>query len=185
MIASKNLIFIKAAMQNKTVVSLVEKASAEIWYKLPDATSFEHTCYVSIGKEIVEKEIKSVAAIARYCINRAAARHLKRSKYEAPTSFRDLAISKGNDEESAEYEAEDVLANVENALVMKETQKETISLLAQGDRRRNLVLNAWANGFTDSREISSILADTLGGKSESHRKFITRFKTECRAVLTA
>ena len=83
------------------------------------------------------------------------------------------------DGETVEYEPASTLASVESGIELK----ETIELLAQNDRRRELILNAWANGYTDDREISGTLASTLGGKSESHRKFIQRFKIDCREKL--
>lgn len=92
-------------------------------------------------------------------------------------------ISFEDDEgQAVEYEPEDVLADINSQEL---ELKQTIELLAQNDRRRETILTAWANGYTDDREISGILADTLGGKSESHRKFIQRFRNSCRTQLYA
>lgn len=181
-----NFIFVEAAMENKVVVSLVERASDSIWHRLPDVTSFEHTCYVNIGKELLRKEVTSVAAMATHYIKRATARHLKRSKYDPPRFFSDLAIAKGQDEEDAEYEVEDALASVEEGFILAETQEKVINLLAQDDYLNRVILNAWASGYTNATELSGILADTIGGKTPgAFRKSIQRFRKECCAVRPA
>lgn len=89
-----------------------------------------------------------------------------------------------NDEEgqAIEYEPEDVLANVGSAEL---EIKETITLLAKDDRKRKLILTEWMNGNWNDTNISSILADTIGGQVQSHRKFVQRFRIECRTALTA
>ena len=94
-----------------------------------------------------------------------------------------LADLSHDDEEghAIEYEPVDVLANVEYGLEIK----ETITLLAKDDRRRKMILNAWANGNTNDTELSETLAGFLGGQSRGHCKFIQRFRIECRSVLTA
>lgn len=171
-------------MENKIVVRLVEKASSKIWHRLPDVTSFEHTCYINIGKELLKKEVTSIGAMATYYIHRASARHLKKSKYEPPNLFSDLAVT--NEDGDSEYEAIDVLADVEGDFIFKENQKKVIDLLAQDDHLKRMILNAWKNGFTNASELSGILANTIGEKSrEGYRKSIQRFKIDCLAELSA
>lgn len=171
-------------MEHAVVIKMVERKSRLIWHRLPDVTSFEHTCYINIGKEMLKKEVTSIGAMANHYINRAAARHLKRSKYESPKTFSDLAIT--NDDGDLEYEPIDDLANIEEDMLYEENQKKVIDLLAQGDHLKRIILNAWKNGFTNTSELSGILADTFGEKSrEGYRKSIQRFKTECLAVKSA
>lgn len=105
----------------------------------------------------------------------------RRNKLEQATSLSDESFE-DDEGQAVEYEPEDVLADINSGNL---EVKETIALLAQNDRRRNLILNAWTKGYTDDRELSSILADTLGGNSESHRKFIHRFRNSCRTQLYA
>ena len=46
-----------------------------------------------------------------------------------------------------------------------------VTVLANGDSRKMLILKAWINGYNDS-EIAKLLAKVCGGNSESHRKFM-------------
>lgn len=173
-------------MENKIVVRLVERASELIWHRLPDVTSFEHTCYINIGKELLRKEVTSVAAMANHYINRAAARHLKKSKYEPTKALSDLVIADEHEGTNSEYEVEDVLVDVEGDMINREHQKKVIDLLVQDDHLKRMILNAWTNGFTNASELSGILVDTFGEKSrEGYRKSIQRFKNECLAGLPA
>lgn len=84
--------------------------------------------------------------------------------------------------QSLDFEPEDVLANVE---VTRLVTEETITLLAQGDRRDHFILNAWTQGYFDDTELSRILADVFPGRATGHRSRIKRFRNECRAKLTA
>lgn len=90
-----------------------------------------------------------------------------------------------NDEEGAEqqYEPADVLANVEGSVIDAVETKRTIDLLAQADRRKELVLTAWAEGIADASYISDTLASVLGGNAASHRVFVQRFKKKCECAL--
>lgn len=166
-------------MKLPTIVEMVEKASDKIWHKLPDVTSFEHTCYVNIGREIKKGIKESTAATAHYYIERAKARHISRTTYEPPSYLADLSEQEEGEQE-IEYEPEDVLANVESDVIAK----EMAALLAQDDRRKSVV-EAWTVGNTNTQSISRTLARTFGGNAESHRKFVQRFRNECHAILDA
>ena len=90
-------------------------------------------------------------------------------------------IIDGNEETT--YEIEDVLANVENIVIGNHAVKEKVALLAQGDYRKETVLNAWINGTTNDSEISRALACAIGGNESGHRSFVKRFRTYCRQQL--
>src|SRR5699024_12243784 len=79
-----------------------------------------------------------------------------------------------NEGEDIEYEPEDVLANVEKEVLMK----EMTDLLAQGDHRKKVIFGQWLNGASNYAEIARLLVQTLGGKEETHRKAIKQFRTE-------
>lgn len=176
MINHQNLIFIESAMEVDAIVNLVEQASRSIWHRIPDVTSFEHTCYVNIGKELAKGNVKSVIAMAKYYISRAIARHIKRTKYVRFKSVEEMASETEKHEDAMGYEPADVLANVESGLEIK----EAITLLAKGDRKRKLILTEWANGSTNDSELSDTLASVFGGQARSHCKFIQRFRIECQ-----
>ncbi|WP_213528742.1 hypothetical protein [Paenibacillus cisolokensis] len=88
---------------------------------------------------------------------------------------------RGEDEvdEAEEIEIIDDLAVVDDEMITK----ERITALAGGDPRRLAILNAWTyDGFNDS-QTASLLAQRYGGNTESHRKYVARFRTACRAAL--
>lgn len=184
MVKTKNLIKVAKAMEHKKVVSLVEKASRRIECKLHDVTSFEYTCYTNIGDALLtQKEIRSVEALARHIINKAIARHLRKSKYKAPIYLESLSRS-DEDGNETHYEIVDVSADVEQDVIDRVLNTEKITLLAQGDMRNMTILNAWINGMTNDRELSFVLADEFGGKSSGQRRYIQRFKNRCREQLS-
>ena len=83
--------------------------------------------------------------------------------------------------ESIEYEPVDALASVEESVLEKSSVTERIRSLATTDSEE-FVLNAWINGKSDS-EIARELALHIGGKSQSTRKTVQRFKTKCQKRL--
>lgn len=183
MIKAKNLIKVAESLKHESVKRIVEEASRSIEHRIPDVTSFEHTCYTRVGDAILSgHEIKSLEALSKRIVRQAIASHLSKTKYEVPTYIESLARvdEDGNEEQ---FEIEDVLADVEEKVLGKFLEKEKVTLLAKGDKRREKVLKAWASGVTNASEISRLLAQSFGGKYNTHRVFVKRFKTECRETL--
>src|SRR5699024_4869903 len=181
MIKKENLIFIEEALKFPKVVEVVESVGESIWHKVPDVTSFEHTCYVTIGKELTERVVESVEGLASHVANRAAARHVNRSRYEQPSLFSELESEVREESEEMVFEPEDVLADVESEVI----QKEMTALMAQGDQRKMMILDYWTIGNRNNAHISRSLARTIGGNAEAHRKAIDRFRKDCRKLFTA
>ena len=179
MIKKENLIFIEEAMRHTEVIEVVERAASQIWHKIPDVTSFEHTCYVEIGKGILRNEVKSIEGLANYITNRSAARHVNKTKYEPPITFSEMESEVREDVEEIEFEPEDVLANVEGEVI----KRETADLLAQGDCKKEKILGFWSIGNTNNAYISRSLARSFGGNEETHRKYIQRFRKSCAEQL--
>lgn len=178
----ENLIFIAEAMKHQEVVDIVTTASEKIWYFIPDVTSFEHRCYRNIGKALMEGNVKSIRGLSKHLIRRAMAIHVKQTKYKPPQSLDTLAFrdDEGND---VQYEVIDVLADVEQIVVEKESEIEKVALLAEGDSRKRMILNAWLNGMTNDKELSTILEKEFGGKRSGQRRYIQRFKEKCQQRL--
>lgn len=181
MINRENFKYIALAIENREVVRLVESASAIMARKVKDATSFEHTCYVSIGKEMARRKVTSVKAMAIHYIKRAEARHVKRSLFRPGEYIEDLGMTDGNGQ-LIMYEPRDDLAIVDTAAL---EIKETINLLAKADRRKQVILSEWTNGNTNDSNISNTLARILGGQARSHCRYIQRFRIECQTALAA
>jgi len=143
-----------------------EKLEARIFKQLAD--------YLSTGK-------KSFARI-RHIVNRDVDLALKQFRKEKACTFNRLS-SENDFGESLEFEPQDILANVEDAVIEKSSINEKIAGLASDDREL-FTLNAWIDG-KDDVTIAKALASLYGGKSEGHRTFIKRFRTRCQRKLTA
>src|SRR5690625_3213559 len=74
-------------------------------------------------------------------IKQAASDYRRRGKKEDAELFTTLATL-GDDGEDMEFEPEDVLADVEGEVI----SKETAALLAQDDRRKELIAGSWTRG---------------------------------------
>lgn len=179
-----NLILVAEAMKFPEVIKLVSNASDRIWHKVRDVTSFENTCYRNIGQALVSEKVRSVGGIASRIISRAEAWHVKHRGTEHTQSLESLA---GLDDEGNEepFEIIDVLADVESMIVSESYINEKVALLAKDDSRDLAILNAWLEGEFNNLEIARALAGSFGGKTDSHYKHITRFKTKCEKRLAA
>lgn len=167
--------------KEKWIIETIQRAIGKVAHQLTDTTRVERRTLVKVGQylSLNEGNKRNQRHIGRL-IFREVNDALKRNRREHAEHLADLT---SNDEEgqAVEYEPVDTLASVETDLMVK----ETITLLAKDDRRREFVLNAWADGYTDDTEVSHILADVFTGKSTGHLSFIKRFRIECRAELTA
>lgn len=169
-----------------------------IVYKHKDALEYLRTCVEQVSHLIsnTEKlEVRIFKQLASYLstdkqsyarikhiVNREIALALKQYRVERASLF--CTLSKKDDfGESLEFEPYDILANVEDTVVEKSSIDEKIAGLASDDRER-ITLYAWANGTSDV-EISKTLAGHFGGKFESHRTFVKRFKAKCQRKLAA
>lgn len=166
--------------KQKWILEAILNESDKLHSRLTDSTRFEDRClkqvakYISKGKDnylhrrYITKIIKQEAKIAT-------------SKYtnENYITFSEMGTTM-DDGEEIDFEPEDVLGNVESEVIVKE-----MTALLGKDGRRKAVLEAWTIGNTNDKSISSTLGRTLGGNKESHRKFIQRFRNECRELLSA
>lgn len=79
----------------------------------------------------------------------------------------------------ADIDIEDRLATVESNLLLN----EKIASLAGSDSRKLAILNLWTQPNITDSYIAHLLAQMFGGKVESHRKSVHRFKSECKLAL--
>lgn len=108
----------------------------------------------------------------------------KRSAKNRENYGKQVSIEEQN-EKAAEgngkpLEVKDFLTDVHEKVEERETIKEKVALLAEGDNRKEMILTAWLNGYEETAEIARLLADKRGTKSQSERVFITRFKNRCQ-----
>ena len=169
---------VKIIYETKWLLNRVIQVSDNIRHKIVDQTKFEARCFRRLAEYLSKdpNNIKNKLYIERIIMQVASTSITDKFKKE----YAELIID-GNEETS--YEIEDVLANVENIVIGNDEVKEKVALLAQGDYRKETVLNAWINGNTNDSEISRALACAIGGNESGHRSFVKRFRTHCRQQL--
>lgn len=163
------------------LIDRVYRESDRISSKVIDTSRFEERCINDLGEYLSKSDDnKRHKRYLNYIIKRYADEALNSYKKEIADTYTEF--SKGNEESEEEiiFEPVDVLADVESEV----RTKETIALLAQDDRRKKMILGSWTDGNDNNSKISSLLAETLGGNTESHRKYIQRFRAECREILS-
>ena len=110
----------------------------------------------------------------RQALSRTIKRTLhKRNGYEIHS------LDYGESEDMEVREVIDELALVDDRLLAN----EKIAFLAEGDSGKLAILNNWKHGYYNDSNTSAFLAKRFGGNSESHRKFINRFRTTCQKAL--
>ncbi|WP_440614911.1 hypothetical protein [Bacillus subtilis] len=162
----------------------VLRESEKIAHLFRDVTSFEHECYRKIGRmlDVLQDNGREKKALIRMIISQT------RGDFFKSRNVRNDVYFSQYDGDNGCYEPADVLADVEgDALAGIENESfrnEKIALLAQGDSRKKLTLELWIRGYTNDSETSRLLAQHFGGKAESHRVFIQRFRAYCQRKLT-
>lgn len=164
------------------VLSEIRKAINKIESRVTNTEIVEHRAVNRVGRYLMEDKdrIKNRRYLRRL-IHQETQLALKQFRKEQAVHFSSMSYN-DSDEDSQEYEPVDPLARVGSD---KLELKETIALLAQNDRRNEMILNAWADGETNDTEISRGLASVLGGKATGHLSHIKKFKIDCRTELTA
>lgn len=166
--------------QKPWVLGYVRRKVDEISHIITDIDKLETRIYKQLSDYFTRG--KTSYKRVQYLVNREVDLALKQFGTQNIIVFSDL--SKRNDfGESMEFEPEDLLAQVSETVLENISLNEEIARLAADDRER-FTLNAWANGLSDT-QVSETLARHFGGKCESHRKFVQRFKAKCRSKLTA
>jgi len=164
---------------------IIEKHSEQIWYKIDNQAEFECRCIRQIEKALHNfdtKRGKLKTLIVGVILKEKADYLARRTRKLVPITLdKPIYIDKDGDE--VEFEVEDVLANVEDGIIERESVNEKVALLAKGDSRRMAILNAWADGEFNDLELSRVLAHSFGGQENTHRKFIQRFRIECQERL--
>lgn len=145
---------------------------------VPDQTSFEQRTLLSIGYWLdrYRENGRDKRALIQRIIKRESITYLKQTKRATA-----LSIEGMRDEGKASWEPEDVLSDVEGAILLK----EKTALLSQGDLRKEMILTNWSRGCTNMSEIAMLLSQHFGGNIEAHRKFIRRFRLNCQRVLAS
>lgn len=167
----------------KEVSPILERASREMERLMEDFASFDCVVLRELERHVKTFDVNKhdFLSAVKAVVSKYKARYIRRNKefQESYVSMNAMeeSSSVGADEDSLGWQFE-AKENVEDEILFK----EKIALLAQGDSFKETILLEWSKGANDT-SISELLAQRFGGKSESHRRSITRFKTECQKRL--
>lgn len=152
--------------------------------RVRNQADFEEECYKIIDATIdrFDKELGNLRQLVvnflKRRLGRTTRRHEERLK-KYGVSLITMQYTEPDDDTPLEYEVPDDLAIIDRDLELK----EKIAFLAEGDPRKMAILNAWTyKQFSDS-STAVLLAQSYGGKAESHRKYVSRFKSQCQKAL--
>ena len=173
----------KAVYEIEWLIERVYKESDKLIGKIADTSKFEERCIKDLAQYLgrAEENKKHRRHLIRM-INRHVGQALEIYKTNDSVPFSVLSRKEAdNEEKEIEFEPIDVLANVESETIAK----EMTALLAQDDHRKKIILGNWITGNDNVSDIARLLAQTIGGSVETHRKYIHRFQKECRKFIAA
>lgn len=145
-------------------------------------SDFEEECF-----KIVEETVKSFDA-ASGDFAQLLVQNIKRRLGRSRTRFKQckkrdkpgpMPIISDGEDGNEPFDIKDDLAIIDERLLLN----EKITGLAAGDLRKLAILNSWLDPYYNDSTTAASLARSVGGKPESHRKFIGRFRTECQKAL--
>jgi hypothetical protein len=159
----------------RKVNPFIENASMIIEKASDDVTKFDCRVLLKIKKAMDDPSVRDFAGYVKTIIGNEKSDFLTRRKRKR----KDLSMTslEGDGDEELGYQFESTSNTVDDVLF-----KEQVTLLAQGNRIKELILDQWSKGARDS-SISVMLAHQFGGNSESHRKTIQRFRNDCKIRL--
>ncbi|TCM89652.1 hypothetical protein EV294_112117 [Paenibacillus sp. BK033] len=165
-------------------IPIIQRMSKEVWHLLRDESAFEQACYrkvLNAARKYNPAAGRSFRNFVLHKLRGVRSKYLAVPKYRIKLNYLSIEALASKDDEGNEttYEVPDNLAVIDDALIIN----EKIALLAEDDSRKLAILNAWSNGEYNDSETASFLAKRYGGNSESHRKFINRFRTTCQKAL--
>lgn len=171
---------IELIYQNNDLLNLITRAVDNERNYVANTEMLEDRIYKRLSRYIKgdEERAKHFVTIKRMVYETISEfkETYRKEFYEHFSEFDTVNTSDGS---TTEFEPIDVLADVEGEVITK----EMTALLAQDDQRKLVILGSWKVGNDNNTEISRLLAQSVGGKIESHRKFIQRFRNECREKL--
>ncbi|MEI2280741.1 hypothetical protein [Paenibacillus polysaccharolyticus] len=144
---------------------------------------FEDECFKIIEEIVMRYEIDKgdlpqlVVNFIKRRVGRTTKRYEKKTKSENYVTV--SMIQSETAEGYTEFEIQDDLAIVDKDLMYN----ERITGLAAGDSKKLAILKAWSEPGHSVTATAKELALLFGGKAESHRKSITRFRSECEKAL--
>lgn len=171
-------------MVKRSFQNLIHKQSDRVRNQISNVAAFEEACYSRIDQLIDYYDLDKGMSFRRMVIThifRRARDYINQYSYSGYTliSINDTESRDGYNLKQRSYEIPDDLAIVDDDLITK----EKIARLAANDPRKLAILTAWTYECINDTETAAMLAQRFGGNSESHRKYIQRFRTACQENL--
>lgn len=139
---------------------------------------FEEDCFKRIDEAVKIFDIEKgrfralVEAKLRERLNRWKKRNITKTR-----NFTSVPIISKDGECS--IDVKDDRAIIEDNILVN----EEIASLAGGDLRNLAILKSWTYTGNSDTATATLLAQSYGGNAESHRRYITRFKSQCQTTL--
>lgn len=169
--------------QNPAVIKEVRRQVDGVSSVIIDIEKLEEQIYYQLASYFNECENRSFLRI-RKIIGREIKNAKLRNRKQNVISFSDLSQKDFGESGEREYEPVDVLADVSKTVVSKLTVteiKKALSSLATTERD-TIILNELCEGYKDT-QIAKTLASLFGGKLNTHRQYVIRFRTKCKDKL--
>jgi len=172
----------------KVVLPIIEHYSEQIWLKVNNYAEFDCRCLMKI-KKAAKKFDPSKGNFINLVYSIVAKEKSDFIKRRSKNDEVSLEYLQGYDDGVVREHFPDTKRLEDNFFELfhtptKETEElsriEKVALFAsQGDQRREVVFKAWTIGYNDSN-IATLLQQRFGLTFESQRKFVSRFKKDCR-----
>lgn len=149
--------------------------------RIASQESFESQCFNLIEDKVLrycpgKDNLEWIIRVSFYKrLKRSKDRFTAKTKGVELSALPYLTYDDGHEEELLK----DDLAIVDSDYLLN----ERVTDLAAGDSLRLVILNSWIESTYNDSETARMLAHQYGGNTESYRKKIQRFKTECQKAL--
>lgn len=163
----------------------ISKFTDSDWYRMSNEAAFECRCVQRLEKMLktFDPDKDDFDRLAKFRIKQAFLLFLKLGKKKRPTLPLSIEHMQEKSEEdgSTPFDIEDERSKYDIDSGIK--KEEIASMLAHGDLRKEIIVDCWSSGIYSDTEISRLLAKRMGGKEESHWKFVQRYRVTCRKLL--
>lgn len=169
--------------ENPSVVREIRRQVDRASSIIVNTEKLENQIYKQLGNYYRECENISFLRI-QYLIGREIKKAKKKFRTQNNISFGDLTSTDFGGSDEREFEPKDVLADVDTLVESKlavEEIKKALSSLATTERD-TIILNEICEGCKDTH-IAKTLASLFGGKMDTHRRYVIRFRTKCKDKL--
>lgn len=165
--------------KDEGTISYIYKVVDEVSRVIENTEKLEENIYSQL-KKYFEHEVHRTWKRIKYLIDREVKKARERFRLETKV-FSEIGVTSDDGSELI-YDPVDELALISRMVEGKEDIKKVISLAT--DDRKRIALNGLMDGETVT-QVSETLERRFGGNSETHRKFITRFRKDCRSAVNA